>query len=196
MFVSPTSQRVYYTPGSALAILTTANTFYATPFLVGPYGFTPDQIGIRVSVAGTGVSNFARLGIYEDTPLGATGPGKLLADFGPVGLLTPANAYAIDLKYGLQTPTNFMSPNKAYWLAALFANSGGTQATVAGIGSTVSTFGTGHELGVGSFAAIPSAAAGTCTGVQATLAYGPLPALAPQCAYVATTMPIVGLRHI
>ena len=199
MYVSPTSQRVYFTPGSGLIISTTANMLYATPFLVGPCGFTPDQIGIRVvTTAGTGATNFARLGIYEDSPNGSsTGPGKLLADFGQVGPLSAVQPYVLDIKYGAQTPTNFLAPNKAYWLAAFFAASGGTQASVVGIGSTVSTFGLGHELGVSTFIALPNAAGGQTTGVQAQMpAYGPLPSVAPQMTYVTTTTPIVGLRHI
>lgn len=197
MYLSPTSQRVYHAPGSALTLLTVANTLYATPFLVGPYGFTPDQIGIRVTVVGTGATNFARLGIYEDTAMGsAFGPGRLLADFGLTAALTSVAGVAIDIRYGAQTPTNFLTPNKAYWLAALFPSSGGTQATVAGIGSTVSTFGIGHELGVANFGSIPNTAAGTTTGVTAVVTGSVLPSVCPAVTYVSTTMPVVGLRHI
>lgn len=198
MYLSPTSQRVYHANGSALTVTTVANTLYATPFLVGPYGFTPDQIGFRVTVNGTGGgNNMARLGIYEDTALGsAYGPGNLVADFGSTPLLTTNGGVALDIRYGAQVPTKFLSPNKAYWLAALFGAAGGTQVTVAGIGSTVSTFGIGHELGVAGFALIPVAAAGTTSGVTASVSFGPLPAVCPPVTYVSTTMPVVGLRHI
>lgn len=195
MNLKPVSGRAYFAKGGSYStLLAVANTFYATPFVAPPAGFTPDQIGVNVTTAGAGTTTDVRLAIYDDIN---GRPGNLVLDAGIVTALTSITSFSKTLSAGAQALIPAMSPNKVYWLACVFATSGTTMPTVAALDSAVVNQELAHELGVVSLATMPSTAALSANGVSASMTYAAFPAVAPTVTAILNgKCPLVGLRSL
>jgi hypothetical protein len=193
--LAPVVGRVYHAVGSYLTLLAVADTAYAVPFVPPRQGLTFDQIGVRVSTAGSGANCDVRFAIYHDDGKGR--PGKLLADYGAATGLTTEAAHVVALTGTLDRP--MLWGGHPYWIVALFDGAATTQPTVAAIGAAAVPQMLGNQMGSATIAALPIVATTGVTGLTGPSTYAAATALPDYGSsitwtQVATAMPLVGLR--